>query len=484
MTEPSRSRSTGDAPYPRLPGAAWGPQLSAAAERYRDHLGLPLRVLPTPRELPVLLERSGGLARTVAGWLAETRDGRPLPCALWSRDELRRLARCGPGELAEEWRRRVRDHSFWGPLHRNLRRGCDHAAAWTSLPGGDFDVDGRGEDYTSGIGAFHAARWSGSQALLRLMGALTGGERAAAGGAINGGAGGGTYLDVLGGDGYLWRILRAEASRENHRPGPRLVTNDCSRHMFLQAGAWGLPTREEATRLQRTFAPGTFDGVLFAYGTHHVENLEAAVAAASGLLGAGGSVVLHDFLDEGPVGTWFHRVVDPYSKTGHDLPHNGPVQMAVALLLAGLREVELYEMADPFVFPRLDGCPAHDLALGYLAGMYGLRAEVADRPRALRRLVGSTLVYPELDDRPVFEADRAYVPRRAVVARARRPASSDAPLGAGDRRLVDRLSELLSRSPASFAEMGPETLRWWFADGRRWGVDEATRRRFLSWIAA
>lgn len=462
------------APVARASGAAARPAatldgdrpaqgLSAAARRYRDRLGLPVVELPLRDRGVALAERSHRLATEIRDWRREMDLGVATD-ALWRQSELAALAALPPAELADEWRRRLAASDAWESACGAVR-DTDFAEAWAELPQGDFGALGRGVDYTDGISNFHAARCGGSVLLLELLGV----------------GDGGVFLDVLGGDGYLWRVQTGLQRLEGAAARARLITNDCSRHMFLHAGRWGLPTREDATRLSRTFATDRLDGVLFAYGTHHIEGLERAVDEATALLRPGGRVVLHDFFDEGPVGSWFHNVVDPFSKTGHDLPHVGPVLMAVLLLVCGLRDIELYEMADPFVFTA-NGGSARSLALEYLSGMYGLYAGPADEPAVLQGLVERHLSYPDLGDQPRFEADWSYVPRRAVIARGRR-AVLDEPLLAADTALVATLVTLLERSPQDFG-VEPEVARWWRDRGRQWGVDEALRHRFLSWAEA
>jgi SAM-dependent methyltransferase len=268
-----------------------------------------------------------------------------------------------------------------------------------------------------------------------------------------------------------------------------VVTNDLSPHMFTRAGAWGFPTREDARRLSRSFRAEAFDGVLFAYGTHHIDDLGAALAEGCAVVKPGGTVVVHDFLDEGPAGQWFHRVVDRRSKTGHDFPHIGPVQMAAHLLRAGFRDVRLHEIQDPFLFFSAEGeRPARELALGYIMGMYGLEQGFPGGVDELEGEIRDILTYPELGEVPVFEKDFVYIPRRAVVAVARRPAPGEAPRGEGDRALARTLARLFRRTEEELvAELCPpeSVRRYWFApDGRWWGITPEERRGFLEWESA
>jgi SAM-dependent methyltransferase len=576
--------------------------LSAEAARWREGCGLPVHLLPLRREgtQGALREHTLGLNRMISGegaltglWPLLARH-LPAGCAagieallkarfdpLWRRGELDELKSRDERSLSAEWRRRIAADAHWAPLAGALSPDEDFAAIWRSLEVGDFDLGGRGQDYTTGMGYFQAARAFGIETLLDLLGEL-------------GGSGTGTYLDVLGGDGYILRILQAsrklretrllllpaatlaldaaepgvDALRESvlrRRPGllvllvappgagsphpvrlaalgageialgeafempaaelarlrsdpavedwedetpvagfgallarleprlpapapaPVMVTNDISPHMFRSAGLWGAPTREDAHRLSRTFRPGSFDGVLFAYGTHHVGEIAAAIRQSFLVLRPGGRLVVHDFLDEGQVGRWFHQVVDRHSRTGHDFPHLGLVQPAVYAYLAGFREVALHEMEDPFVFsvPEGSGLDARDVACTYLLGMYGMTASFGGERDRFEAAVREILTYPEIGNEPLFARDLVYVPRRAAVVSARRPTAHGGLTGA-DRELIRRLGELLAEDPADLVrrlEAPPEVARAWFpGDGSRWGLSPREQRDWTAWV--
>jgi SAM-dependent methyltransferase len=279
--------------------------------------------------------------------------------------------------------------------------------------------------------------------------------------------------------GGLGDLLRQAGELFGGRPaaaGPRILTNDLSPHMFFSAGLWGLPTREDACRLSRTFRGGSLDGVIFAYGTHHVAGIDQAIAESFAVLRPGGRIVLQDFLDEGPVGSWFHQVVDPFSRTGHDFVHMGPIQLAVQLFLAGFRQVRMFEMEDPFLFavPPGSGQEARAVACTYLLGMYGLGDSFLREHGELEAQIRQILSYAEIGNQPRFEDDFVYVPRRATGASAVRPESGEVPLSPADRALVEALSTVLALEATALAESfaaPPELLRTWFPqDGSRWGL--------------
>ncbi len=579
-------------------------ELSAEARIVRD-LGIPIRRLQRASEsnLEDLHRKTIGLNELIGGartsetvWQLLEEHLPPAVAralapafhlvfpALWSVEELEALGRMPTAELLAAWRDRVRRHGDSVALERILRRDADYLEIWQAMEGGDFDLGGRGVEYTFGMEHFQAGRWLGAQTLLQLLQETSGYGRAA-------------FLDVLGGDGYVWRLhegLRklsearmivvdcdrarmlelhnlsaqhgarlggllagdggavllvvnpgspatpallfapdpegglatssfvleadmldelqaAECTRlvegradrgvtvpallelvaEALRPAssPLLVTNDIARHMFLKGGVWGPMSREDGCHLSRTFASEQLDGVMFAYGTHHIQPILEAVREAYSLLRIGGTIVFHDFFDQGPVGRWFHEIVHNYSQTGHDYAHIGPIYQATLLLSSRFRNVEVFEMSDPFVFslPDADAAEIRKVGLTYLIGMYGLGGEITESLDRFEEVVKEYLTYPEVDDVPLFSDRLVYVPRRAAVTRAVR-ADGNGELDRGDRELVQRLS-LLFRG--GFDELRGEVgisedrLRQELAtpSGERWGVPRELQEVFLDWAA-
>jgi SAM-dependent methyltransferase len=592
------------------PGAAAPLPLSREAKRIRDGLGLPITALPgVEREARAYLhDHSEALNRVIVGEAPEAGVRRFLrehlpPAAgeaargrarvsfspLWHAGELESLEDKGLRDLEAEWKGRMAAHPRWSAAAAVIRQENEYAPIWRDIMGGDFDLRGRGAEYTRGMASFQASRWLGARMLLDLLGAREGEP--------------GIFLDVLGGDGYVWRLLEAEkgvadtrlvivederlawsdgaglpaAARElldrlaavdphaalllvrpaegssgdrasqeagrytgrllaapagepavsgeialsgaellrlvhageaawlraadgpvadraaafaaagrDREGGALIVTNDISPHMFYRAGLWGLPSREDATQLSRTFLADSLDGVLFAYGTHHIPDMFDATREARAVMKPGAVVVVHDFFDEGPAGQWFHHVVDKHSKTGHDIPHIGPVQMAVVLFAAGFQDLELHETQDPFFFACDGGeVKARDLALNYLLGMYGMEQSFKHRMDHFEEVVKTVLTYPEVDETPVFTEEFVYVPRRAVVARARRPEGAAPRYSAGDLAMIRTIAELFRLEPDEVMRRAgaPEEIRqyWFGVDGSRWGVSRERQREWLDW---
>jgi SAM-dependent methyltransferase len=595
---------------PGATGAAVPLPLSREAKRIRDGLGLPITALPgVEREARAYLhDHSEALNRVIVGEASEAGVRRFLrehlpPAAfdavrgrarvsfspLWDAGELESLEDKGLRDLEAEWKARMTAHPRWSAAAGVIRQENEYAPIWRDIMGGDFDLRGRGAEYTRGMASFQASRWLGARMLLDILGAREGGP--------------GIFLDVLGGDGYVWRLLEAEkgvadtrlvivederlawpegaevpaaarelldrlAAADPHaalllvRPsggssgdrvsheasrytgrllaapsgeptvsgeialsgaellrlvhageaawlraadgpvadraaafaaagrdpqgGALIVTNDISPHMFYRAGLWGLPSREDATQLSRTFLADSLDGVLFAYGTHHIPDMFDATREARVVMKPGAVVVVHDFFDEGPAGQWFHHVVDKHSKTGHDIPHIGPVQMAVVLFAAGFQDLELHETQDPFFFACDGGeVKAKDLALNYLLGMYGMEQSFKHRMDHFEEVVKTVLTYPEVDETPVFTEEFVYVPRRAVVARARKPEGAAPRHSAGDLAMIRTIAELFRLEPDEVMRRAgaPEEIRqyWFGVDGTRWGVSRERQREWLDW---
>jgi SAM-dependent methyltransferase len=177
-----------------------------------------------------------------------------------------------------------------------------------------------------------------------------------------------TIVDVLGGDGLVERVAAALGVSDVD-----FLTCDLSPYMVNAAWALGHPALlQRADRLLQK--DSSVDGVLVAYGSHHIELDDRADVAreAYRVLKPGGVFVLHDFLDGSAMDEWFSEVVDRHSVTGHDYPHFTRPEMQGYLAKAGFESYEVVEMPDPYVATAPTAEEA-ELALGrYLRDMYGL----------------------------------------------------------------------------------------------------------------
>jgi SAM-dependent methyltransferase len=214
---------------------------------------------------------------------------------------------------------------------------------------------GRGESYVAAQQARPEARIRGIRALMDLVGGSAGGDRP-------------IVLDLLGGDGLLHRVcLRPDM------PDTTVVTCDASSFMVASAWAAGVPAvRQRAQR--QVFRSGSVDGVLLAYGSHHVPEPERQAVAdeAWRVLRPGGRFVLHDFAEGSPMATWFQEVVDKESDTGHQYAHFTADWMQECLVRSGFRDVTTTWVFDPIVATGTSEQGAQAALGQYLVQMYGL----------------------------------------------------------------------------------------------------------------
>jgi ubiquinone/menaquinone biosynthesis C-methylase UbiE len=220
-------------------------------------------------------------------------------------------------------------------------------------------------------------------------------------------------LDVLGGDGTLARFCKTLPPQT-----PTIYTADISKFMIDACRAQALPcVRQSAT--WSLFRDCVLDGVLIAYGSHHLDSdaRKAAVREAYRTLKGGGRLVLHDFEIGGRCAKWFDSVVHPYSRTGHPHPHFSRHEMFDLFTSAGFCDVRVFEIGDPFTLGASAPEEAKYNAIMHMYAMYDL-VKVAETaidiaPRLERHIVES------LGPISILQEGRRYVaqiPRQALVA--------------------------------------------------------------------
>ena len=244
-------------------------------------------------------------------------------------------------------------------------------------------------------------------------------------------------LDVLGGNGTLARamkLIRTDAGT------PTIFIGDPSPDMIADALALGLPAvRQTASRL--LLADRSVDGVLYAYGTHHIAPAERdlAFSEAFRVIRPGGKVVVQDFEEGTPTARWYSDLLHRYTTTGHDCDHFTPESLQRHLNEAGFEDVRVFMIYDPFVLERATQQEAHRDILEHVLVLFGLDVllpsqggkieswqEVEEILRPYTSFSPSQLPHgvATVTDFQVTrrgENWRAEIPRVALVATGRRP---------------------------------------------------------------
>lgn len=278
---------------------------------------------------------------------------------------------------------------------------------------GSAEAGGRGESYVRAQVANVRARASG---ILRLVALVSGksAERT-------------TIVDLLGGDGLVRRVCGMSELAD-----VEVMTCDASPHMVRTALANGFPALLQRAERQ-LFRSGSLDGVLLAYGTHHIPpRLRGTVAVeAYRVLAPGGTFVLHDFDIGSPVDTWFSTVVDPYSDTGHRYVHFTANEIHECFRRADFSDCEILRIDDPYVATAATPEGA-ELSMGeYLVDMYGLAKarKMLGGAGAARWAVEQAIRifrYPDgrkttMEHVPGGGGWRITIPRVAIVGVGRKP---------------------------------------------------------------
>jgi ubiquinone/menaquinone biosynthesis C-methylase UbiE len=222
-----------------------------------------------------------------------------------------------------------------------------------------------------------------------------------------------TILDVLGGDGTLARFCKSLGD-----DAPAIITADISRFMIDACRAHALPCiRQSAAR--SLFRDDVLDGVLIAYGSHHLGRAERqlAVCEAHRTLRPGGRLVLHDFETGGASAQWFAEVVNRYSRTGHPHPHFSRSEMLDLFTDAGFADIRIFTISDAFTLHGGSPQEAIRNATMHMYDMYDLIKlgnDTADLPPRLERLIQAILGPISVED--LGGRFVAKIPREALVA--------------------------------------------------------------------
>lgn len=275
---------------------------------------------------------------------------------------------------------------------------------------GDDGAGGRGSSYVRAQQRNIDARAAGIGRLIELMTQASEGSQA--------------IVDLLGGDGLVRRVCSRIGLSD-----VEIMTCDASPHMVQTAWATGVPALLQRAERQ-LFRSGSVDGVLLAYGTHHIPPAlrQLVVEESYRVLRPGGAFLLHDFLSGSPMDTWFAEVVDRHSNTGHRFEHFTEDEISRYLTGVGF-DFKIMEIEDSYTATGSTPDEAERNLGEYLVDMYGLCKMVESLgPRAAHRWAieqaKSVFSHPEqpgmlsratvepLGDTGLW---RCTVPRRAVI---------------------------------------------------------------------
>jgi ubiquinone/menaquinone biosynthesis C-methylase UbiE len=225
----------------------------------------------------------------------------------------------------------------------------------------EFSEEGRGDDYINSIKICPLVRKEGVIELLKL--ANTEPTLSFPSNYIIG--------DFLAGDGYIEQTTNSLLPESK---GLTFVNSDISHYMFqICKNAGWFAVLQNANDLY-WLRSNSLDAGIFAYGTHHIPQIQRSQAAkeAARVLKIGGRWVLHDFEEGSPMARWFGDIVNTFGKTRHDYPHFTREEMLGLAMDAGLRDIQLDYISDPFVVQAATEAEALSLLANYVIKMYGL----------------------------------------------------------------------------------------------------------------
>lgn len=158
-------------------------------------------------------------------------------------------------------------------------------------------------------------------------------------------------LDALAGNATFERTISQLYSRY-----PTCIGNDVSLPMVMQGIQDG--RRIYWTDItQDILNEGFADYTIAAYGFHHIP-IDRRAAFIQGMISRakpGGTLVVHDFISGTPTARWYSECIHQYRTVGHDYPHFTPDELYALLFNAGLKEISINIVYDPFIIPVSQG---------------------------------------------------------------------------------------------------------------------------------
>jgi SAM-dependent methyltransferase len=207
-----------------------------------------------------------------------------------------------------------------------------------------------------------------------------------------------------------------------------IVTSDAAPAMVEAALGAGLPALWQPAQWL-VLRDVCIDGVLCAYGTHHLAyaSLAETCQEAYRVIRPGGRVVLHDFEPDSAVSRWFSEVVHRYSRNGHEYQHYGSEILTNAIHNAGFENIASQPLCDPIIASGTSPAAARLALAQYLFQMYGLvglgDGQSLDVLEQVLSLAESCFGAIRIEAVPEQDSSyRACLPRVAVFAVGRVPA--------------------------------------------------------------
>jgi ubiquinone/menaquinone biosynthesis C-methylase UbiE len=242
-------------------------------------------------------------------------------------------------------------------------------------------------------------------------------------------------VDALGGNGTLANAVGLLYPGQDM---PKMITADISAAMIRSAIDLDRPAIRQSAAYP-LFADETLDGVIFAYGTHHIPISQRALAmdATFRVLKPGGRIVVQDFEIGTPTERWYSELLDIYTVTAH--PHTHFTREGIVQLVegAGFTNIELMDVYDPCVAFGESPDAARIAVLSYLVNVFDLKLPRGDELDVAGWIEAENIVKPyarfdqvqppvEVSEFSVYPTENGYCaeyPRVAMVVVGEKPAS-------------------------------------------------------------